>query len=248
MERWLPVVGFEQFYEVSDHGRIRSLPRRTRVRSGGTRLLGSRILKPYPTSKGHLGVHLCGDGTRRRAKVHHLVLVAFVGSRPAGLLGLHNDGDFSNNCLSNLRWDTYSANNLDAVRHGTHYTASKSHCPHGHPLDGVRYNQDGTVRQRYCKTCHRERGPRSTQCPNGHEHDVIRRYPDGTERPYCTRCQRESLSDVYEARRAKTHCPHGHLLDAVQVDPSGYRHRYCKTCRRESAARRREVKRKNKQQ
>jgi len=27
LERWLPVVGLEDRYEVSDHGRVRSLPR-----------------------------------------------------------------------------------------------------------------------------------------------------------------------------------------------------------------------------
>lgn len=33
-ERWRPVLGYEGRYEVSDHGRVRSLPRYRRGKSG----------------------------------------------------------------------------------------------------------------------------------------------------------------------------------------------------------------------
>jgi Spy/CpxP family protein refolding chaperone len=32
----------------------------------------------------------------------------------------HKDGTRSNNSLTNLRWDTKSANSQDSIRHGTH--------------------------------------------------------------------------------------------------------------------------------
>ena len=41
-ERWLPVTGYEGLYEVSDLGRVRSLPRQTR---SGVR--GGTLMKPY---------------------------------------------------------------------------------------------------------------------------------------------------------------------------------------------------------
>lgn len=48
-----------------------------------------------------------------------LVLEAFVGPRPPGLDGCHNDGNKLNNSLSNLRWATRKDNMADARTHGT---------------------------------------------------------------------------------------------------------------------------------
>jgi len=56
---------------------------------------------------------------RRKCRVHVLVLTAFAGPRPAGLVCCHNDGDKLNNVVGNLRWDTARANVLDRDMHGT---------------------------------------------------------------------------------------------------------------------------------
>jgi NUMOD4 motif/HNH endonuclease len=237
-EQWLPVVGYEEFYQVSNKGQVRSLPRLSAVRGGGLAHRKGKTLRPSPVH-GHLQVTLADRGSKRKAYIHRLVLEAFVSACPTGKECRHLNGDRCDNRLENLTWGTSSENNHDIVRHGNHYWALKTHCPHGHPLDGVYYHADGTVRQRYCKTCHRNRKPRKTLCPNGHEHDVIRHYPDGTERPWCIKCQRESLAESYARKRAKTDCPHGHPLDGVQNDKNGKPFRYCKTCRRLAAARRR---------
>lgn len=59
------------------------------------------------------------SGRRFERCVHHLVLEAFVGPRPAGMQGCHRDDDPRNNALDNLRWDTPAGNKSDAVRRGT---------------------------------------------------------------------------------------------------------------------------------
>jgi hypothetical protein len=56
----------------------------------------------------------------RRFRVHGLVLEAFVGLCPKGLMCCHNDGNAANNHLYNLRWDTSQSNQSDRNRHGTH--------------------------------------------------------------------------------------------------------------------------------
>jgi hypothetical protein len=58
-------------------------------------------------------------GKGRQWPIHELVLRAFVGPRPAGMVCCHEDGKPANCHLSNLRWDTYSGNEKDKDRHGT---------------------------------------------------------------------------------------------------------------------------------
>ncbi len=58
------------------------------------------------------------DGVVKTRKVHQLVLEAFVGLCPQGLVACHNNGDGFDNSLKNLRWDTLSSNNADTLKHG----------------------------------------------------------------------------------------------------------------------------------
>lgn len=112
-ERWLSVVGYEDHYEISDIGRVRSI----RTNFGNRR---SRVLKVRPTHDGYGYVELSRDNVQRKRKVHHLVLEAFVGPRPAGMLACHDDDDGMNNRLGNLRWDTPRSNYDDVVVSGAH--------------------------------------------------------------------------------------------------------------------------------
>lgn len=151
-EVWKAIPGHEGRYEVSDLGRVRSLPRLDRR---GRRIRG-RILAIVVQPSGHHSVKLCLDGDYENAKVHRLALLAFVGQPPAGHEGLHGDGDPSNNALTNLRWGTRSENLRDSVRHGTHHWAAKTHCPQGHPYDDENTYKTSAGR-RMCRTCLRER-------------------------------------------------------------------------------------------
>lgn len=115
-ERWLPVVGFEGCYEVSDHGRVRS------IRKGNNRMkrLQGKLLKGTVARIGYRYVSLYAGGKRIRKgrPVHRLVLEAFVGPPPPGHECLHADGNYLHNHLGNLRWGTRSENIQDALRHG----------------------------------------------------------------------------------------------------------------------------------
>lgn len=66
----------------------------------------------------------------------------------------HNDGDSSNNHVSNLRWDTHSSNQWDQVAHGKHSNASRTHCRRGHPLSGLNLIEASSGNgHRNCRTC-----------------------------------------------------------------------------------------------
>lgn len=150
-ETWLPVVGWEGLYEVSDLGRVRSVERIVQF-GPRTRKVPSTVLKPGKNPKGVLFVNL-SNGAAKERRVHQLVLEAFVGPRPPGMEGCHWDDNKENNTLSNLRWDTHSANELDKVRNGGHTNAAKTHCPRGHE-----YTPENTKPHsagRWCRECHR---------------------------------------------------------------------------------------------
>lgn len=127
MERWLPVVGYEGQYEVSDHGRVRSLDRVVMQRKKRGAVVSQRYQGALKRQlaifqEGRLArmtVNLSQGGQKKVWSVHCLVLKAFVGPRPDGMEGCHWDGNPANNRLSNLRWDTPAGNLADAMRHGT---------------------------------------------------------------------------------------------------------------------------------
>lgn len=113
-ERWLPVVGFEGFYEVSDLGRVRSLDRTVRTKGGATKRHRGRVLTPKRANNGYLQVDLSKLGVTHQRLLHRLVLEAFVGPHPANTEACHApDPDTSNNRATNLRWDTHANNCAD---------------------------------------------------------------------------------------------------------------------------------------
>lgn len=80
-----------------------------------------RLKTSLRKSDGYYRVWIRGDtGKYKTMTVHSLVLITFVGPRPEGLLGCHDDDNKANNQLSNLRWDTHGANISDAIKHGRH--------------------------------------------------------------------------------------------------------------------------------
>lgn len=75
---------------------------------------------------GYLKCRLHRRGEEYFVGAHTLVLLAFVGPRPEGMEGCHNDGDPGNNRLDNLRWDTPRGNQADRDRHGRTATGERN--------------------------------------------------------------------------------------------------------------------------
>lgn len=117
MERWLPIPGYEGYYEVSDLGRVRSVDRTIPGRWGETRRRG-RLTKLLLDKDGYHRVNLNKLGVAKQVGVHQLVLQAFVGKCPVGEQALHGDGVRTHNVLGNLSWGTPRANCADRRRHG----------------------------------------------------------------------------------------------------------------------------------
>jgi hypothetical protein len=125
-ERWVEVVGYEGLYEVSDIGRVRSLERR-RLTTRGNQRWPAKVLKVFiDPSTGYSCVNLSNGAGAKKCSVHALVLSAFRGARPDDMEGCHEDGNRSNNALTNLRWDTRLSNAADRVRHGMQVKGERS--------------------------------------------------------------------------------------------------------------------------
>ena len=99
------------WYEVSSCGRVR--------RRGGIEL------SPAPKPRGHLIVHLYGNGVRPKTyMVHQLVMMMFGPPQPEGFQCRHLDDDPTNNHISNLVWGTRKDNAMDYLRnHGKWHSA-----------------------------------------------------------------------------------------------------------------------------
>lgn len=149
-ERWLPVVGFEGWYSVSNQGRVRSENRVITRSDGVVTNWPSRMMSTPPGFKGYPVVTLQQVGRIRKRRVHALVAEAFIGPRPRGQEVLHWDGDPANCRLSNLRYGTHAENGKDTERYHTK-------CRQGHeftPENTYRRKDTGT---RMCLTCRKDR-------------------------------------------------------------------------------------------
>ena len=113
-ENWLPVVGYEGLYSVSDLGNVMSM------NYNKTGLL--KMMQPCAGNarSPYLKVHLHKNGKSSTATVHSLVIAAFVGLRPPGYDVNHKSGDKFDNRLINLEYCTSSENRLHAYQIGTH--------------------------------------------------------------------------------------------------------------------------------
>lgn len=213
-EKWLPVVGFEGVYEVSDYGRVR------RVLPGQGATVGIR--KPTTHPNGYQIVALSYRNKQTARKVHRLVLEAFVGPCPDGMEACHNDDNPFNNHLRNLRWDTHQSNCADRSEIGKtrKVPALRAACRLGHNYpERPRRDSRGN---RVCETCADERNRRARkfprdefECRRGHRLDGENLYVSPKGRRGCRACRRlsEDRRDMDKRRasdRARYHRSRGH--------------------------------------
>jgi hypothetical protein len=107
-EIWMPVLGYEDRYHVSDIGRIKALSRievMPWIKGGTARPWKEKILKHSKKDNGYRFVCMYdGTGKRnwKRKYVHRIVWEAFNGQIPDGFVINHLDHNCTNNILINL--------------------------------------------------------------------------------------------------------------------------------------------------
>lgn len=105
IEEWRPITGFDGGYEVSNLGRVRSLPRR----SANGRALKGKIFQDQD-NRGYRQVCFRIAGKSRCALVHRMVAQAFI-PNPDNLPVInHKNGIKTDNQVKNLEWCTHQEN------------------------------------------------------------------------------------------------------------------------------------------
>lgn len=184
MEKWKDIEGFEGYYQVSDHGRVRSLDRVVIRSDGKPQPCKGQIIIPKSISKHreYFDVCLSKKGIRTNNYVHILVAKAFVpNSNPnTNKYVLHKIPDKTNNYASNLKWGTSSENNHQRVSDGNDWESKKTHCPLGAPLDFL--VPSGVKRKkRDCQACMLTRSYlRRHDVDKQKLHDLMYEYKCGT--------------------------------------------------------------------
>lgn len=116
VEVWKDIEGYEGLYQVSSHGRVRSVDRELPISKNGWkffyRRLPGKVLKQCYVGLGYLFVGLSG----KAALVHRLVAQAFI-PNPNNLPFInHKDENKTNNHVENLEWCDHIYN----IHYGTY--------------------------------------------------------------------------------------------------------------------------------
>lgn len=113
-EIWKPVVGFEDLYEVSNLGRVKSVGRYENGHTGKKYSMvyfrKEKILKPS-LRKGYPFVSLRKDGKAYNKNIHRLVAEAFIPNQYNLPMINHKDENPLNNIVDNLEWCNAKYNN-----------------------------------------------------------------------------------------------------------------------------------------
>ncbi|MHA4169913.1 NUMOD4 domain-containing protein [Bacillus cereus] len=111
-EVWKPIEGTEGLYEVSSHGRVRSLDRFIEYKCKGKtvrRLQRGRFLSNSSDAEYQV-VKICNKDGHQYIRIHQLVANAFVEKAEGKDYVNHKDANKHNNRADNLEWVTQKEN------------------------------------------------------------------------------------------------------------------------------------------
>lgn len=118
-EIWIDIKGYENLYQISNYGNVKSLERTIKRDNKGNLFVKEKILKPGISGDGYYCVTLSKNGKTKFYKIHRLMALNFFENNGDNLVINHIDGNRLNNKLSNLELCTQSHNIREAMKLGT---------------------------------------------------------------------------------------------------------------------------------
>lgn len=118
-EIFVPITGYEGYYEISNLGNVKSLPRKiVRTKDGRIQTVRERILKFGKGTNGYSYIIARINDKSNTLYVHRLVAIHFVVNELNKPCVNHKDGNKKNNYSENLEWCTQKENLAHAVETG----------------------------------------------------------------------------------------------------------------------------------
>ena len=121
-EQWKDIKGYENIYQVSNLGNVRSVDRYINQKNSKcdkyNHIYKGKILKQFINNAGYCQVQLSYKYKSIPKRVHRLVAETFISNPKNYKCVNHIDGNKQNNNVNNLEWCTYSHNNSEARRLG----------------------------------------------------------------------------------------------------------------------------------
>ena len=111
-EIWKDIPEYEGLYQVSNLGRVKSLPKEWTIGNTAIRRHSGMILKAGSKKGGYLMVNLCKNSKCKQFWIHQLVAVIFLNHTPCGLKLVvdHINDNPSDNRVENLQIVTHRYN------------------------------------------------------------------------------------------------------------------------------------------
>ena len=117
-EIWKDIAGFENYYQVSNFGRVKRKKRFIECENGNKRFLKEKILFYNKSENGYIRVHLRSKLKDSMCAVHRIVAEAFIPNPEKKGFVNHKNGNPLDNSVENLEWTTRSENQLHALKTG----------------------------------------------------------------------------------------------------------------------------------
>ena len=114
-EVWKDVQGYEGIYQVSNFGRVKSLPRKVQNWNSNRFLKETILTQSVTQSRDYPLIRLCKDGKIKYVSVHRLVAMTFIPNPNNFPMINHKDENKQNNRADNLEW----CDHLYNVHYGT---------------------------------------------------------------------------------------------------------------------------------